>query len=141
MTAPDSSDGVSGTGDSSTTSRRRFLAGAAVAGSAVALSSTAIAMKSSATVTFDDQTTCGTSVTVKSATLPDGGFVAIHDSSLLDGKVTESVIGVSDSLDAGTHEDIEVDLFDVKGADFDMKMLEDDADAHRHATHGLGRRR
>ena len=126
MTAPESSADGSGTGDSGTTSRRRFLAGAAVAGSAVALSSTAIAMKSSATVTFDDQTTGGTSVTVKSATLPDGGFIAIHDSSLLDGKVTESVIGVSDSLDAGTHEDIEVDLFDVKGGDFDMKMLEDD---------------
>ncbi|WP_150123035.1 twin-arginine translocation signal domain-containing protein [Haladaptatus sp. R4] len=125
MTAPDS-DEVSGTGDSSATSRRRFLAGAAVAGSAVALSSTAIAMESSAAVTFDDQTTGGTSVTVKSATLPEGGFVAIHDDRLLDGKALESVIGVSDTLDAGTHTDIEVDLFDVDGADFDEKMLEDD---------------
>ncbi|MCO8242499.1 MULTISPECIES: twin-arginine translocation signal domain-containing protein [unclassified Haladaptatus] len=125
MTAPDS-DEVSGTGDSSATSRRRFLAGAAVAGSAVALSSTAIAMKSSAAVTFDDQTTGGTSVTVKSATLPEGGFVAIHDDRLLDGKALESVIGVSDKLDAGAHTDIEVNLFDVDGADFDEKMLEDD---------------
>ncbi|MGA9401947.1 DUF7282 domain-containing protein [Haladaptatus sp.] len=125
MTAPDS-DKVSGTGDSSAISRRRFLAGAAVAGSAVALSSTAIAMKSSAAVTFDDQTTGGTSVTVKSATLPEGGFVAIHDDRLLDGKALESVIGVSDKLDAGAHTDIEVDLFDVDGADFDEKMLEED---------------
>ncbi len=126
MTTPDSSDDGHGTGDSSATSRRRFLAGAAVAGSAVALSSTAIAMQSSSSVTFDDQTSGGTSVTVTSATLPDGGFVAIHDSRLSDGKALESVIGVSESLDAGTHENIEVDLFDVDGADFDTKMLETD---------------
>ncbi len=84
-------------------------------------------MQSSASVTFDDQTTGGSSVSVTSATLPEGGFIAIHDSRLLDGKALESVIGVSDSLDAGTHESVDVELFDVKGAEFDSKMLEADA--------------
>ncbi|MFH5800296.1 twin-arginine translocation signal domain-containing protein [Haladaptatus sp. CMAA 1911] len=126
MTAPDLSDDANQSSDSNSTSRRRFLAGAAVAGSALTLSSTAIAMKSSASVTFDDQTTGGTSISVASATLPEGGFIAIHDGRLLDGKALESVIGVSDSLDAGTHENVDVELFDVKGAEFDSKMLEDD---------------
>ncbi len=61
------------------------------------------------------------------ATLSDGGFVTIHDSSLLDGKVFDSVIGVSDSLDAGMHEDIEISLYEgVPGGDFDMDMLDSD---------------
>ncbi|EFW90606.1 hypothetical protein ZOD2009_17970 [Haladaptatus paucihalophilus DX253] len=127
MTVPDLSDDTTQPGDSNSTSRRRFLAGAAVTGSALALSSTAIAMQSSASVTFDDQTTGGTSVSVASATLPKGGFIAIHDDRLLDGKALESVIGVSDALDAGTHETVDVELFDVKGTEFDSKMLEEDA--------------
>ncbi|WP_423743529.1 twin-arginine translocation signal domain-containing protein (plasmid) [Haladaptatus sp. SPP-AMP-3] len=127
MTAPDPSVDTTQPSDSNSTSRRRFLAGAAVTGSALALSSTAIAMQSSASVTFDDQTTAGTSVSVASATLPKGGFIAIHDDRLLDGKALESVIGVSDALDAGTHETVGVELFDVKGAEFDSKMFEEDA--------------
>ena len=81
-----------------------------------------------ASVTFDDQESTGTSVTVASATLPEGGFIAIHDSSLLDGAVLESVIGVSEYYEAGTVEDVDVSLFNeaVRGADFDMEMLEED---------------
>lgn len=127
MTAPDPSDDTTQPSDSNSTSRRRFLAGAAVTGSALALSSTSIAMQSSASVTFDDQTTGGTSVSVASATLPKGGFIAIHDDRLLDGKALESVIGVSDALDAGTHEDIEISLYEgVPGGDYEMSMLEED---------------
>lgn len=62
--------------------------------------------------TFADQTSDGTMVTIESATLPDGGFVAIHDSSLQDGQVLDSVIGVSDALNAGTHQNIEIQLFE-----------------------------
>lgn len=79
-----------------------------------------------ASVTFDDQTSDGTSVVVQSVTMSEGGFVTIHDSSLLDGDALGSAIGVSEALDAGTHEDVDVPLFDVPGGDFETSMLSDD---------------
>jgi rubrerythrin len=80
-----------------------------------------------ATVTFNDQTTDGSSVTVASATVPDGGFVAMHNSSLLDGNVIGSVIGVSQKLDAGTYMNVEVPLYTgVPGATFDQSALQED---------------
>ncbi len=68
----------------------------------------------SATVTLNDQTANGqaSSVDVASATLSQGGFVTIHDGSLLDGDVFDSVRGTSDYLEAGSHEDISVSLDD-----------------------------
>lgn len=80
-----------------------------------------------ASVTFEDQTTDGSSVTVASVTMSDGGFVAIHDSTLLDGDALGSVVGVSDVLDAGTHEDVAITLFQgVPGAGFDQTALQED---------------
>jgi hypothetical protein len=79
-----------------------------------------------ADVTFADQTTDGTTVVVDSVTMSEGGFVAIHDSSLNEGAVISSVIGVSDYLAPGTHEDVEITLFDVPGRDFDQSALEED---------------
>jgi rubrerythrin len=80
-----------------------------------------------ASATFDDQTSDGSSVTVASAALPEGGFVAIHDSSLLEGEVLGSVIGVSEAYDAGTVMDIEVPLYSgVPGQNFDQSGLEED---------------
>ncbi|EMA45670.1 hypothetical protein C448_07532 [Halococcus morrhuae DSM 1307] len=80
-----------------------------------------------ASATFDDQHSDGSSVTVASAALPDGGFVAIHDSSLLDGNVAGSVIGVSDAYDAGTAMDIEIPLYaEVPGGDYDQSSLQGD---------------
>ncbi len=109
------------------TSRRRFLSVAAATGAAATLGGTALAKEGTATVTFDDQKTSGKTVTVKSVTMPKGGFVAIHDSSLNNGEVLKSVIGVSDYLDAGTHTDVGVKLFDVDGQDFSdgMKLKND----------------
>ncbi|PSP74757.1 hypothetical protein BRC86_04925, partial [Halobacteriales archaeon QS_3_64_16] len=46
-----------------------------------------------AAVEFNNQTTEGTTVTVDSVTVPDGGFVAIHNLSLQDGNTLGSVIG------------------------------------------------
>nr|WP_254809396.1 CARDB domain-containing protein [Natronosalvus amylolyticus] len=63
-----------------------------------------------ASVTFSDQTTDGTTVVVDEVTMDEGGFVTIHDSSLLVGNVIESVIGVSEYLEAGTHENVEIEL-------------------------------
>ncbi|EMA49061.1 MULTISPECIES: ferritin-like domain-containing protein [Halococcus] len=80
-----------------------------------------------ASATFENQTTDGSSVTVASAALPDGGFVAMHDSSLLDGNVAGSVIGVSEKFDAGTQMDVNVPLYSgVPGGDYDQSSLEED---------------
>ncbi|MFC7074051.1 PGF-CTERM sorting domain-containing protein [Halovenus rubra] len=65
-----------------------------------------------ATVSFSDQSTTGTAVGVDSTELADGGFVTIHDSSLLDGDALGSVVGVSSYLGPGSHEDLTVPLDD-----------------------------
>jgi hypothetical protein len=84
-------------------------------------------MPDMAAVTFNDQTTDGSTVTVASANVPDGGFIAIHNSSLLDGNVTGSVIGVSQKLDAGTYMNVEVSLYTgVPGANFNQSALQED---------------
>lgn len=91
----------------------------------------------SATVSFDGQNAeDGDEVTVASAYLPQGGFVAIHDSTLLAGETRPSVIGVSDYLEPGLHEDVEVDLFEgVMGATFDASSLdESDSEADEPYT-------
>nr|WP_148859039.1 hypothetical protein [Natronococcus pandeyae] len=61
-------------------------------------------------VTFEDQESDGESVVVDEVSMVDGGFVTIHDSSLLAGDALGSVIGVSEFLEEGTHEDVEVAL-------------------------------
>jgi len=74
-----------------------------------------------ASVTFDDQTAEDRqTVTVASVSLPEDGYVAIHDSTLLDDppQVTGSVVGMSEYLEAGDYTDLDVTLFDVSGADF-----------------------
>ena len=72
-----------------------------------------------ASVVFDNQTTDGTTVVVESVTMSEGGFVAVHNTS-------GPVIGVSEYLSAGTHEDVVITLFDVLGQDFaeDMSLEE-----------------
>ena len=80
-----------------------------------------------ATVTFDDQVSAdGRTVTVASTFLPRDGYIAIHDSTLLDGNTLGSVIGVSEYLPAGTYSDVPVSLFDVPGKDFpaDTMLME-----------------
>ena len=72
-----------------------------------------------ATVTFGDQSGDNGTVVVDSVTLPDGGFVAIHDESLLEGNVIGSVIGVSHPLEPGTYENLTVPLFTVPGGPMD----------------------
>jgi hypothetical protein len=83
---------------------------------------------SDASVTFENGTTDGETVTVESVTVPDGGFVAIHDASLLDDEVVSSVVGVSTYLEPGTHEDVEITLFEgVDGTTFDQERLEEES--------------
>ncbi|WP_254837960.1 DUF7282 domain-containing protein [Natronomonas marina] len=80
-----------------------------VAGSANVVPATVTA-EATASVSVSDQTTDGSTVTVDSATLSRGGFVTIHDGTLLDGAVIDSVRGTSDYLEAGEHSDIEISL-------------------------------
>jgi hypothetical protein len=79
-----------------------------------------------AAVTFDDQESDGTTVTIRNVSLPSPGYVAIHDSSLLEGNVVGSVIGVSGYLEPGTYENVTVTLFDVPGGEFNETALTGD---------------
>jgi hypothetical protein len=63
-----------------------------------------------ASVTFDDQDSDGTTVTVSSVNLSDGGFVVVHDGTLLEGETVGSVVGASEYLSPGTHEQVSVTL-------------------------------
>ncbi|WP_224447123.1 DUF7282 domain-containing protein [Haloprofundus salilacus] len=121
------------------TSRRTFLAASAVAGTGAFGVGSAVAESDDdddgengdddtdsepfALVEFDNQETEGTELVIESVTLSDGGFVAIHDGTLLDGDVIGSVVGVSEYLPAGQHTQVSVTLFDVEGAEFDDDSL------------------
>lgn len=122
------------------TSRRQFLGAAAglgaaslAAGSAAAAgcgqhddSDDDLAMPESepfASIEYSNQFSGGTEIVVDATVLSDGGYVAIHDAGLLQGLVTESVVGVSEFLEAGAHFRLPVTLFDVPGADFDRDAL------------------
>jgi len=63
-----------------------------------------------AEVEITNQTTDGTTVTVDRVYVPDGGFVTIHDGTLLDGATFDSVRGTSDYLESGESTDVEVSL-------------------------------
>jgi hypothetical protein len=81
-----------------------------------------------AAVEFNNQTADGETVTVDSVTVPEGGFVAIHNLSLQDGNTLGSVIGVSEYLETGTHEDVEITLFEgVEGTEFSQSELKNNA--------------
>ncbi|WP_255149987.1 DUF7282 domain-containing protein [Halorarius halobius] len=69
-----------------------------------------------ATVSIRNQTTDGTSLVVESTTVPAGGFVVIHDTSLLQGETFDSVRGASDYLTAGSHTNVTVRLDDPMSA-------------------------
>jgi hypothetical protein len=71
-----------------------------------------------ATVSFADQDSDGTTVVVDEVFVSEGGFVTIHDTTLATNPFL-SVVGVSDYLPPGAHEDVEVTLFDVPGLTFD----------------------
>jgi hypothetical protein len=70
-----------------------------------------------ASVTFDDQTSNGTSIVVDSVTMPEGGFISIHDERFVADDDTVavgpgSIVGFSRYLDPGTHTNVGVELFD-----------------------------
>lgn len=77
-----------------------------------------------AAVEFTNQYSDGSEIVVDATTLSHGGYVAIHDASLFDGAVIESVVGVSHYLEPGVHYQVPITMFDVPGADFDQSNLD-----------------
>jgi len=65
-----------------------------------------------ASIKVGDQRTNGSAVTVRSVTLPQGGFVVVHNESYLQPGVSplRTIIGVSPHLLDGTHRNVTVDL-------------------------------
>ena len=61
-------------------------------------------------VTFKNQSSNGSAVTVAEANLTDGGFVVIHTAELLNGSVLDSVVGVSEYQEPGANENVTVEL-------------------------------
>ncbi|WP_267639780.1 DUF7282 domain-containing protein [Haloarchaeobius amylolyticus] len=91
-----------------------MLVSTGLAGTAAAGQGTTAA---DAAVQFSGQTSGGSTVVVDEVTLPEGGFVTIHDATLGDGKTLESVRGTSQYLEPGTHEDVTVHLDDTLSSD------------------------
>ena len=75
----------------------------------------------------NQNSTNGESVIVESVFVPQDGYVAIHDSTLLDGDAVGSVIGVSQYLEAGSYEQVEIALYQgVPGQSFNQSSLQGD---------------
>ncbi len=64
-----------------------------------------------ASVTVADQTTAGETITIRNATLPDGGFVVVHAPNVSTDPVG-SILGASSYLENGTTENVTVSLTD-----------------------------
>jgi hypothetical protein len=67
-------------------------------------------LEGEARVSFSDQESDGGTVVVDAVELSEGGFVAIHDDRFLAGDPIESLRGVSEFLEPGEHDDVEIDL-------------------------------
>jgi hypothetical protein len=72
----------------------------------------ATSLAKQATITFANQTTNGTNVTVTNVTVPEGGFVAVHKTSFLppENKTQKSMIGTSGYLSPGVHHNVTIQL-------------------------------
>jgi len=82
------------------------------AGGMGALAAPVSADEHEASVSFSGGTSGGATVVVDEVTVPDGGFVTIHDSTLTEGNTLGSVVGTSTYLEPGTHENVVVELDD-----------------------------
>ncbi len=64
-----------------------------------------------ASIRFPDQRTDGVEVTIRSVTVPQGGFVVVHNQSYLrGGDPTQTSVGYSQYLSAGTHRNVSLTL-------------------------------
>jgi len=99
-----------------------------------ALATPALADEHEATVTFTDTTSGGETVVVDEVTVPDGGFLTIHDDTLTDGNTLGSVVGTSAYLEPGTHENVTVTLDDGIESGTFHAMAHRDTDSDRAYT-------
>ena len=87
----------------------------------------ALRLPDRALVAFNAQSTSGDTVGVSSVYLPEGGFVAIHETE--DDGTAGRVIGVSEKLEPGLHNSVTVELFEetqVPGATYSQDELQED---------------
>ena len=104
-----------------------LAAAGALAGPAAV--TTATAQEANASITYNDQTATD-NVTVESATLPEGGFVVIYNSS-------GAVIGNSSALEAGTHDNLSIQVsppFDRGGVSIAELHRDNDSNGVFNAT-------
>jgi len=94
-------------------------------GSAVVDTAKTVVLASAA---FEAQTSDDGTVTVREVTLQNGGFVTIHDASLLDGEALGSVVGTSEYLSPGTHENVTVEVDVPEGSQTLIAMPHRDTD-------------
>lgn len=86
----------------------------------------ASAKQTDASITFEDQYTDGSSLVVQKVVLPEAGFIDFHDPTRAGGVFPPlgAALGVSEYLESGTHENIEIPLFqDVKCVNFAQERL------------------
>ncbi len=81
------------------------LAAGAIVGQAPAIFGSEVAEDYDASIEFSDQNGDGTNVTIDRVSLSDGGFVVVRDGS-------DTIVGVSDYLEDGDHENVTVDQRD-----------------------------
>ena len=94
------------------------------------------AVEPTASVTMSDQLAQdeGTLVVVNSASLPDGGFIGIHDESFDSGSRVDSTIGVSQYLSSGPHSNLRIRLETseaISGAEDVLAVAHRDTDGNR----------
>lgn len=118
--------------DESRLTRRSTLAAlGGVVGSAVVAGTVGGNQDSEASITFEDQTSDGTSVVVESVTFPEGGFVDLHDPTMAGGDHPPlgAALGGSEYLEPGTHEDLEITLFQgLPCVEFEQNCLQESQD-------------
>lgn len=103
--------------------RRQYIETAFAAISTGVLAGCSAGGSDTASISFDSQTTNGATVTVKSVSLPNGGYAAVHDVVRLENSPVGTVLGVSGYLKPGTHKNIPVGLFEVPGGKFSLERL------------------
>ncbi|MFB6128016.1 MAG: PGF-CTERM sorting domain-containing protein [Halolamina sp.] len=87
-----------------------------------------------ASVSVADQSG-GDTVIVDSVTLANGGFVTVHDGTVTEGQVFESIRGTSTYLPPGTHENVEIELDDsYEGDGTIVTMAHQDTDGDETYT-------
>jgi PGF-CTERM protein len=83
--------------------------------------------EATAAISFDDQETTGTSLSVKSVFLPDGGYVVLYPADV--GPDADVVLGKSGYLEAGSHSDIQLQLTESLEASTEVR-----AAVHQEST-------